>query len=118
MDLPELASLLSKRAELETRLEGFGVWLIVFGVIVAIGVTGESIFAIKEWLNNRRLQAVQRDIDRLRDLEFSQQRERTATVELAVAKLLELARPRTVDPAARAAILDMLKGTRPDGPID
>jgi hypothetical protein len=42
MDASELAKLLARKTELESRLEGFEVWLIIFGILVVVGVAGES----------------------------------------------------------------------------
>ena len=47
------------KTELESLLARIDVWLLVFGVIVVIGVAGESYFGIRHWWNSRKLQAIQ-----------------------------------------------------------
>jgi hypothetical protein len=45
--------------EIETMLERTDVWLMIFGIIVVVGVAGESVFGIVHWMQSRRLQAFQ-----------------------------------------------------------
>lgn len=47
------------KTELEALLARIDVWLLIFGVIVVIGVAGESIFGIRHWWNSRKLQKLQ-----------------------------------------------------------
>jgi hypothetical protein len=47
------------KSELETLLSKIDIWLLVFGVIVVIGVAGESFFGIRHWWNSRKLQSLQ-----------------------------------------------------------
>jgi hypothetical protein len=111
MDPSELVALLARKSELEARLDGFEKWLIAFGICVALGVVGESVFGFRTWWTNRKLHAIQSDIDRAKDLEL-------ANAQRALLELQERARPRSVDSIARTAIIDMLKSTTPDGPVD
>ena len=61
------------KAELESSLSALDVWLIVFGVFVAIGVVGESVAGFLHWRRSGQLQmlqtaenlAQQREIERL-----------------------------------------------------
>jgi len=46
------------KSELEALLARIDVWLLIFGVIVVIGVAGESFFGIRHWWNSRKLQAI------------------------------------------------------------
>lgn len=48
------------KSELEVFLARIDVWLLIFGVIVVLGVAGESVFGIIHWWNSRKLQEVQR----------------------------------------------------------
>src|SRR5689334_429457 len=69
--MPEntLNDLLSRKASLEGIIGNIDVWLLVFGMFVVIGVAGESVFGIRAWWNNRKLQAVQQQIDDTRQTE-------------------------------------------------
>ena len=51
------------KTQIEALLARIDVWLLVFGVIVVIGVGGESFFGIRHWWNSRKLQALQRASD-------------------------------------------------------
>jgi len=62
-------SLVSRRDALEALLSRIDMWLLIFGVVVVIGVAGESIFGIRAWWNNRKLHFVQRSIDEFRQAE-------------------------------------------------
>jgi hypothetical protein len=48
------------RAQIEALLGKIDIWLLVFGIIVVVGVAGESFFGIRHWWNSRQLQAIQR----------------------------------------------------------
>jgi hypothetical protein len=47
------------KAQIQATLEHIDVWLLVFGIIVVIGVGGESIFGFRHWWNSRKLQSIQ-----------------------------------------------------------
>jgi hypothetical protein len=47
------------KSELEALLARIDVWLLIFGIIVVIGVAGESFFGIRHWWNSRKLQKIQ-----------------------------------------------------------
>lgn len=47
------------KSELESLLARIDVWLLVFGIIVVIGVAGESFFGIRHWWNSRKLKVLQ-----------------------------------------------------------
>jgi hypothetical protein len=51
------------KAQLDTLLGRIDVWLLIFGVVVVVGVAGESFFGIRHWWNSRKLQAIQRAED-------------------------------------------------------
>jgi hypothetical protein len=108
MDPSEIAALLARKAELETRLNGFEIWLIVFGICVAVGVVGESVFGFRAWWNNRKLHTVQSAIDRQRDFESAQQRERTATAERMLLEVQERLQDRTFNNEQHTRLVNML----------
>jgi len=66
---------MSEKEALETALNGLDRWLILFGMLVAIGVVGESVFGFIHWRKSNRL----RVIDTAEILEL---RERAATAEV------------------------------------
>jgi hypothetical protein len=67
MNTPLLDSLLAQKAALDSSADSTEKLLLVVGALVMIGVAGESIFGVKAFLNNRKLQAVQRSIDTERE---------------------------------------------------
>lgn len=69
MEASEITALLTRKGELEKLLDGFEVWLLIFGVLVVIGVAGESIFGLRTWWNNRKLHDVNNAIDQYRQAE-------------------------------------------------
>jgi hypothetical protein len=48
------------KAQIEALLARIDVWLLVFGIVVVVGVAGESFFGIRHWWNSRKLQIMQR----------------------------------------------------------
>jgi hypothetical protein len=66
-----LDALLARKAELEAVLSRIDVWLLVFGIIVVIGVAGESFFGIRHWWNSRKLQALEHGVDQERQAEIA-----------------------------------------------
>lgn len=92
------------KAELEVFLARIDMWLLIFGVVVVVGVAGESVFGIIHWRNSRKLQEVQR-------AESLQQEERIAllTKEAAEAnrralELQALVQPRDLTAEQQEAI--------------
>jgi hypothetical protein len=63
MDDSTFNALLSRKDALEAVLSKIEGWLLFFGIFVVIGVAGESVFGIRAWWNNRKLQAVQHSIE-------------------------------------------------------
>ena len=94
----------------ETLLSWIDRGQLVAALLVAIGVAGEFLLQFAARPLNRR-------IEYAREVESLQLRERTAHAELALAELQKHARPRTLDPTARAAIIEWLSAAAPDGPI-
>lgn len=48
-----------EKAALESSLNQLDIWLIVFGIFVAVGVVGESVVGYMHWRRGNQLQAVQ-----------------------------------------------------------
>lgn len=48
------------KSAIEALLARIDIWLLIFGVLVVIGVAGESFFGIRHWWNSRKLQTMQR----------------------------------------------------------
>ena len=108
MDNATLTALLSKREALEAALGRIEMWALIFGVIVVIGVAGESIFGVRTWRNNRKLRDLQQQIEQIQQTETTQLNneaedarstarkadERAAKAELELEKLRT---PRTID---------------------
>jgi hypothetical protein len=67
-----LESLISKKEALEATFDGFEKWHIVFGILIAIGVVGESVYGFRSWRNNQWLHAIQQSIDEFRRAEITQ----------------------------------------------
>ena len=59
------------KAEIEALLARIDVWLLVFGIIVVVGVAGESFFGIRHWWNSRKLQTIQRAEERTHEEEIA-----------------------------------------------
>lgn len=116
------------RAELETSLSTLDVWLIIFGVFVAIGVVGESVVGFLHWRRGNELQALQTAENLAQQKDIARLSAETATAEQHAAEAnLALARfkaPRTLNAEQRKRIADEVKafaGTTYDegvGPIN
>jgi hypothetical protein len=91
------------KSSLESLIRWLEVWSAVFGVIVVVGVAGESFFGIRLLWNNWKLQVLQQK--EIADLKLELQKQ----INLATAK----AGPRRLD---RKAFLDALKG-KPTGTV-
>lgn len=48
----------SESEPLETRIARLEFWALIFGIIVVVGVAGESVFGIRIWWNGRKLATV------------------------------------------------------------
>lgn len=91
------------KSEIEALLARIDIWLLVFGIIVVIGVAGESFFGIRHWWNSRKLQAIQRadelnsqaEIARLGNLTAEANKRAAQAEERAAQANLEMAKLRT-----------------------
>jgi hypothetical protein len=121
---PVLDALLNRRETLEQVLSRIDVWLLVFGILVVIGVGGESIFGIRAWWNNRKLQSIQREIDaqktRLAQKEseafsaaIAAATQRAAEAEARAAEanlaLAQFKAPRTITPQQRDRVVEAIR---------
>jgi len=75
------------KSELESSITMIEKLLIFFGVLVALGVTGESIFGFKLWRRNN-------DLKRIQEEEIAQLGERAAQANQRAAELQALIQPR------------------------
>src|SRR5216683_3183998 len=58
-----LKELLARKESIEASIHSIEFWLLVFGVLVVIGVGGESVYGIRSWRNSRNLRELQKRID-------------------------------------------------------
>src|SRR5947209_1828579 len=81
------------RAELESSLSTLDIWLIVFGVFVAIGVVGESVVGFLHWRRSGQLQELQTAENLAQQKDIARLSAETAAAEQHAAEAnLELAR--------------------------
>lgn len=71
MSNPILNALLTKKAALEGSLSSIEMWALIFGIVVVVGVAGESVFGVRAWWNNSKLQTVLGSIDQERQSEIA-----------------------------------------------
>jgi hypothetical protein len=74
------------KSALEALISRLEVWALIFGVIVAIGVAGESVYGIRLWWNNRKLQAMQASEAESQRLAIAELTEKTATANARAAE--------------------------------
>jgi hypothetical protein len=108
------------KAELIARLASIDFWLLIFGVIVVIGVGGESVFGIRHWSNSRKLDAVreseneaQRAEIALLNADAATAKQKQAEAELQLQSLRQQVAQRHIAPRALvAALRDQAKPTQ------
>lgn len=71
MTIETIYSLTAKKEAAEANLDSIERWVIFFGLLVVIGVGGETIYGIRAWWNNRKLHAAEQSIDQLRQSEIA-----------------------------------------------
>jgi hypothetical protein len=86
------------KAGLESSLNALDVWLIIFGVFVAIGVVGESITGFLHWRRSGQLQSVQTAENLAQQKEIARLSNETASARGGIAE----ANARAADANARA----------------
>lgn len=90
------------KAELEAVIATLEKWSILFGVLVAIGVTGESVVGFRLWRRNDELKTIQeREIAGLAD--------RAATANRRTAELQALIQPREMSDEQLREVTNRLK---------
>jgi len=96
---------------LETASLWSNIAVVVLGVLAAIAGGFALFFGLK-------LGAIKDADQQQLELRVAAQQERAAKAEKDLLELQERARPRTVDSNARSAMIDVLKSTRSDGPVE
>jgi hypothetical protein len=89
------------KQELEASINTLEILLIIFGVLVAIGVTGESIFGFKLWRKNNQLRTIQ-------EQEISRLTRNADEANRARIKIEEKIKPRRLTVEQRKAVADKL----------
>ena len=89
-------------------LERIDIWLLVFGIIVVVGVGGESFFGIRHWWNSRKLQRIEEAEEKQREAtiatlnkDAAALRDEAEAEKLARIKLEKEIAPRTLDDLTR-----------------
>ncbi|HTW64008.1 MAG TPA: hypothetical protein VME17_05295 [Bryobacteraceae bacterium] len=90
------------KVDLEAVIAVMEKWSIFFGILVAIGVTGESIVGFRLWRRNAELKAIQ-------EREIAELAHGTATATRRAAELQLLIQPRELSDEQQHAITDSLK---------
>src|SRR5260370_15114283 len=83
--------MLSTKEELEALLRTLDVWVIVFGVFVAIGVAGESIVGFIHFRKSSQLQRLQTSENLSQQAEIERLRNESASIRSDTAKAMERA---------------------------
>lgn len=99
------------KAQLQDLLARIDVWLLIFGVVVVIGVGGESFFGIRHWWNSRKLQRIEETEEKEREEriaalnhEAAALRQQAEAEKLARTKLEKEIAPRTLDDLTRKSM--------------
>ena len=91
------------KLELENLLARIDIWLLIFGVVVVVGVAGESIFGIRHWWNSRKLQEIQKSESQAQQLEIARLNKDISDAKAAQQQVeLELVKQREVTAKAQA----------------
>ncbi|MEP6671887.1 MAG: hypothetical protein ABJF10_22185 [Chthoniobacter sp.] len=81
---PEALKLLvDKKESVEAMLAEIDTRLLVFGLVVLLGIAGETWLGVTSWLNNRRLRTIQRQIDIEKDRQAAMEAEQLKSVAAA-----------------------------------
>src|ERR1700722_1878621 len=98
------------KTQLQAALEHIDVWLLIFGVIVVIGVGGESIFGIRHWWNSRKLQAILQNEEREREERIEELNKEAAQLRKDADTLEAQIAPRRLDLEQQTKIVENCKG--------
>ena len=98
------------KAQLHTLLARIDVWLLIFGVIVVVGVAGESFFGIRHWWNSRKLQAIQDAEERQREETIASLNQEAARLRKEADELEAQIAPRRLDLEQQVKIAENCKG--------
>lgn len=90
---------MDKATALEHLIGGLEFWALIFGVIVVLGVAGESFFGIRIWWNSRKLQEAQRSANEALVAEIARLSAESSSHQLEIAK----AQQRAAEANERAA---------------
>jgi DNA polymerase III delta prime subunit len=63
---------------LETLIRHLELWALIFGALVVIGVAGETVFGLRIWWNNRKLQKIQESENVELQIKLSSLQQKTA----------------------------------------
>ena len=74
------------KAELQTSLNNLDIWLIFFGILVAIGVVGESVMGFLHWRRAGELQTILEGENLAQQNDISQANARALEAQLALEK--------------------------------
>jgi hypothetical protein len=104
---------------LEIRIARLELWALIFGVIVVLGVAGQSFFGVWIWWNNRKLTDVQKVENTRLVADIAQANARAeeakraaAEAELELERLKKRVAPRHID---RDAFFKALDNNPPEG---
>jgi membrane protein required for beta-lactamase induction len=79
------------KSELEGALSALDVWLIIFGIFVAIGVVGESVSGFLHWRRSGQLQVLQTSENLAQQREIARLSAEGETAKSAIARANESA---------------------------
>ncbi len=88
------------KQEIESSINTLEVLLIIFGVLVAVGVTGESVFGFRLWRRNIQLRDIQSAENRGQEREIERLKKESETIRLDTANAVA----RAADAEKEAAI--------------
>ena len=79
------------KEELESSINTLEILLIIFGIFVAVGVTGESVFGFRLWRKNSQLRDIQSAENRSQEREIERPKKESESIRLDTAKATERA---------------------------
>jgi len=79
------------KEELESSINTLEILLIIFGIFVAVGVTGESVFGFRLWRKNSQVRDIQSAENRSQEREIERLKKESESIRLDTAKATERA---------------------------